>query len=104
MKKKEQYIKVKNLSVSKILFDFINNELLKSLNIKKNKFWNDFSKVITELTPKNKRLLETREKLQKQIAKKLRKDEEFYLYCSNNAKENYKEYYHENKFNTTRKK
>ena len=67
MKKKEQYIKIKNFSVSKILFDFINNELLKGIHIKKNKFWNDFSKAVTELTPKNKKLLETREKLQKSI-------------------------------------
>ena len=37
----------------------------------------------------------------KQIAEKLRIDEEFYLYCSNTAKEKYKEHYHENKFNTT---
>jgi len=34
----------------------------------------------------------------KQIAKMLRKDEEFYLYCSNEARKNYKEYYHESKF------
>ena len=67
MKKKEQYIKIKNLSVSKILFDFINNELLIGINIEKNNFWNDFSKVVSELTPKNKKLLETREKLQKSI-------------------------------------
>ena len=37
----------------------------------------------------------------KQIAEKLRIDEEFYLYCSNKAKEKYKVFYHENKFNTT---
>jgi len=67
MKKKEQYIKIKNLSVSKILFDFINNELLKGIYIKKDKFWNDFSKATGELVPKNKKLLETREKLQKSI-------------------------------------
>ena len=36
----------------------------------------------------------------KQIAEKLRNDEKFYLYCSNKAKENYKEHYHENKFNS----
>ena len=36
----------------------------------------------------------------KQIAEKLRKNEEFYLYCSNIAKENYKKYYHEERFNT----
>ena len=37
----------------------------------------------------------------RKIAENLRKDEEFYLYCSNKAKNNYKELYHENKFNTT---
>ena len=37
----------------------------------------------------------------KQIVKKLRNDEKFYLYCSNIAKEKYKEYYNEDKFNTT---
>ncbi len=37
----------------------------------------------------------------KQIAEKLRKDEEFYLYCSNKAKEKYKTFYHEEKFNIT---
>jgi len=67
VKKKEQYIKIENLSVSKVLFDFINNELLKGLNIKKNKFWNGFSAAANELTPKNKKLLETREKIQKSI-------------------------------------
>ncbi len=67
MKKKEQYIRIKNLSVSKVLFDFINNELLREIHIKKNKFWNGFSVAANELAPKNKKLLETREKLQKSI-------------------------------------
>ena len=34
----------------------------------------------------------------KEIAKKLRKDEEFYLYCNNKAKERYNQFYHEDKF------
>mgnify|MGYP003649179753 CR=1 FL=1 len=34
----------------------------------------------------------------KQIAEKLRIDEEFYLYCSNTAIEKYKEHYHEDNF------
>ena len=67
MKKKEQYIKIKNLSVSKILFDFINNELLKGVHVKKDKFWDGFDKAIGKLVPINKKLLETREKLQKSI-------------------------------------
>ena len=67
MKKIEQYIKIKNLSVSKVLFDFINDELLKGIKIKKDKFWNGFNKTVHELEPKNKKLIETREKLQKSI-------------------------------------
>ncbi len=67
MKKKEQFIKIKNLSVSKILFDFINNELFKGLKIKKNHFWSGFDKAIHELAPKNKKLLTIRDKMQKNI-------------------------------------
>ena len=37
----------------------------------------------------------------RKIAEKLRNDEDFYLYCSKEAKKNYKEMYHEDKFNTT---
>tara|TARA_B100001029_G_scaffold176796_1_gene180335 strand:+ start:1711 stop:3885 length:2175 start_codon:yes stop_codon:yes gene_type:complete len=64
---KEQYIKIKNLSVSIKLFNFINKELLPGTKIKKEFFWNGFDKFLHELTPKNKELLEIREKLQKKI-------------------------------------
>ena len=67
MKKSEQYIKIKNLSVSRILLDFINKELLNGISLKKSSFWNGFSKAIHELVPKNKSLIEIREKLQKSI-------------------------------------
>ena len=40
----------------------------------------------------------------KKIAKKLRNDQEFYIYCSKFIKEKYIENYHENIFNTTFKK
>jgi len=67
MKKKEQYININNLSVSKILFDFINKELLRNIRVNKNKFWSGFSKALEDLVPKNKELIEIREKLQKSI-------------------------------------
>jgi len=67
MKKKEQFVKIKNLSVSKILFNFINNELFKGLKIKKNHFWSGFDKAVHELAPKNKKLLTVRNKMQKNI-------------------------------------
>ncbi len=64
---KEKYIKIQNLSVSDQLFRFVNNELLHGTKIKPNFFWKEFSKNIHELSLKNKKLLQTREKLQKKI-------------------------------------
>ena len=63
----EKYIKIKNLSVSKNLANFINNELLPGIKISKKKFWKDFDKVIHDLSPKNRKLLQKRERLQKAI-------------------------------------
>ena len=78
---KEEYKKIKNLSVSIKLFNFINKELLPGSKIKKDIFWNGFDKFLHELTPKNKQLLEFREKLQKQIDDwhKIKKEEKFNL-------------------------
>ena len=64
---KEKYVKIKNLSVSKDLAIFINNELLPGVKINKEKFWKDFDKCIHELAPKNIKLLQKRERLQKAI-------------------------------------
>ncbi len=67
MKKKEIFVKIFDLSVSSVLFNFINKELLPNTGISKNHFWRGFSKVVHELNPKNKKLIEIREKLQKSI-------------------------------------
>ena len=67
MKKKEQFIKIFDLSVSKVLYEFINKELLPGTNVSKNHFWKGFNKTIHELTPLNKKLIEKREKLQKSL-------------------------------------
>ena len=64
---KKQYTKIHNLSVSNELLSFINNELLKDTKISSEKFWKGFDKVIHELAPKNKELIQTREDLQKKI-------------------------------------
>jgi len=66
---KEKYIKIENLSVSEILLNFVNNELLPGTNIDSNKFWNSFEKAVHELAPKNKELLKTRDQMQKKIDK-----------------------------------
>ncbi len=67
MKKREKFIKISDLSVSKLLLDFVNKELLPGTGISKNRFWKGFSNAVHYLSPKNKRLIETREKIQKSI-------------------------------------
>ena len=62
---KNKYTKINNLSVSNILLDFVNNELLKDTKISPEIFWLKFDKAIHSLTPKNKELIKTRENLQK---------------------------------------
>ena len=62
-----KYQKVNNLKVSGDLLSFVNNELLKGTLISPEKFWSGFDEVVHELSPKNKKLIEIRENLQKKI-------------------------------------
>ena len=64
---KEQYQKINNLQISTKLLNFVNNELLKETNISVEEFWLGFDKVVHDLTPKNKELIEIRKSLQKKI-------------------------------------
>ena len=64
---KEKYLKIKDLSVSEKLLNFINRELLPGTKVSKEKFWTGFNKYVHELSPVNIKLLEKREKLQKTI-------------------------------------
>ena len=61
----KNYQNVHNLKVSDELLSFINNELLKDLEISSEKFWLGFDRMIHELAPQNKKLIEKREVLQK---------------------------------------
>jgi malate synthase len=67
MKKKEKFVKIYDLSVSNVLLNFVNKELLPGTNISKKQFWYGLSKTLHDLSPKNKKILETREKIQKSI-------------------------------------
>jgi len=64
---KERYLKIENLSVSENLANFINKELLPKTRISKEKFWKGFNECIHDLAPKNIKLLQKRERLQKAI-------------------------------------
>ena len=52
------------LKISSALFEFINNEAIPGTNVNLNEFWNNFSKVVHELSPINKALIEKRENIQ----------------------------------------
>ncbi len=64
---KTDYQTVNNLKISRDLYSFINDELLKDTNITAEKFWSGFDQAVHELAPKNKELIQVREDLQKKI-------------------------------------
>ena len=61
------YKNVNNLKVAEDLLFFVNNELLKGIDISAEKFWLGFDNIIHELAPENKKLIKKRENLQKKI-------------------------------------
>ena len=63
----KNYQNVNNLKISEELLSFVNNELLKGLEISPEKFWSGFDNAVHELAPKNKELIQIREDLQKKI-------------------------------------
>ncbi len=56
-----------DLKINQTLFNFINDEVLPGTKIDKDDFWENFSRVVHELSPINKKLIDKREKIQKQI-------------------------------------
>jgi len=63
------YITKGKLSVAAELVKFVENELLPEININPEKFWEGFDKSVHELAPKNKKLIATRDEMQKKINK-----------------------------------
>ena len=61
------YKSVHKLKVAEDLLAFVNNELFKDTKIVPEKFWKSFSETVHILAEKNRNLIKTREKLQKEI-------------------------------------
>ena len=55
------------LKINQTLFNFINKEVLPGTDIVQDDFWSKFANVVHELAPINKKLIQKREKIQKQI-------------------------------------
>ena len=62
-----KFITTNDLKVNQTLYDFVNHEVLPGTDINQDTFWIKFSKVVHEISPINKKLIEKREKIQKQI-------------------------------------
>ncbi len=63
----KKYVLLGKLSISSKLLNFVNDELLPGTGVAKENFWNGLDKCAHELAPKNRKLLEFRENLQKKI-------------------------------------
>lgn len=61
------YVSASRLRVANELYEFINQEVLPNSGVEQEVFWNGFSGLVEELTPKNKALLQHRDELQNRI-------------------------------------
>ncbi len=55
------------LKINTKLLNFVNNEIIPGTNIKPDEFWSKFEKVVHELAPINKKLIQKREDIQKKL-------------------------------------
>ncbi|MFK2824802.1 malate synthase G [Bacillus sp. B190/17] len=63
----KNYVKAGSLQVDQQLLQFINNEVLPGTGVETEDFWNGFSSIVAELTPRNRELLKKRDDLQQKI-------------------------------------
>ncbi len=62
-------VKVGNLRVAQVLYDFVNDEALPGTGLDPDTFWSGVDKVVADLTPNNQDLLARRDDLQARIDK-----------------------------------
>ncbi|WP_199426540.1 malate synthase G [Thermaerobacillus caldiproteolyticus] len=81
----QDYMKVGNLQVARIFYEFINTEVLPQSGVDSGQFWADLETLVKELTPKNKALLARRDEIQEKLNewhRKHRKNLDFNKYKS----------------------
>ncbi|MBM7570084.1 malate synthase G [Aquibacillus albus] len=61
------YVKVGNLQIAKELYDFVNLQVIPDSGVSSENFWLGFGKIVKDLAPENKQLLNKREEIQKKI-------------------------------------
>jgi len=63
----EKYLNINSLKVSESLSNFVSEELLEDIDISPEKFWLGFEKIVNELEPRNRELINFRNELQAKI-------------------------------------
>ncbi|QOY34259.1 malate synthase G [Anaerobacillus isosaccharinicus] len=63
----KDYVKVGNLQVASVLFEFVNMKALPGTGLSNEKFWQGFEALIEELAPKNKALINRRAEIQTKL-------------------------------------
>ncbi|PEZ77320.1 malate synthase G [Bacillus sp. AFS017274] len=71
-----EYVKIGNLQVAPVLFEFINKNGLPGSELNQEQFWVDFEKLVYDMSPKNKKLLARRDEIQTKINTWLRENRE----------------------------
>ncbi|MBB5325593.1 malate synthase [Anoxybacillus tepidamans] len=62
-----KYVKVGNLQVAELFYEFMNNEVIPNSGVDRDQFWADFGTLVKDLTPKNKALLARRDEIQEKL-------------------------------------
>ncbi|SIQ99193.1 malate synthase [Peribacillus simplex] len=62
-----EYVKIGNLQVAPVLFEFINKDGIPGSKLNQEQFWVDFEKLVHDMSPKNKKLLARRDEIQTKI-------------------------------------
>ena len=60
-------IRVGDLQVAKVLYDFIQEQALPGTGVESDAFWQGFGRIVADLVPRNRALLEQRDRLQAQM-------------------------------------
>ncbi|OXS78346.1 malate synthase G [Domibacillus enclensis] len=61
------YVESGSLQVDQQLFDFMNSEVIPAAGVTQESFWEGFGRLVAEMTPVNRKLLQRRDELQEKI-------------------------------------
>src|SRR5262247_4793326 len=61
------YVEIGRLKVNEVLYHLVRDEIAPGTGVNADRFWKSFGEIVRDLAPKNRALLEKRDKLQKQI-------------------------------------